>query len=84
MFFKRWKFAYKAIIESQIRPRIEQFKWEHIKLITQTRRDYVNLLKKKHSSKLSIAELEAQKVICVCFFLESFFKIFKILFEIEL
>ena len=62
IFYLRWRFAYKAIIESQIRPRIEQFKWEHIKLITQSRRNYVNLLKKKHTSKLTNVEQEAQKV----------------------
>jgi hypothetical protein len=59
---KWWKFAYTAITETQIRPKKEQFKWDHIKMITRTRRDYVNLLKKKHKSgKLSTFEMEQEK-----------------------
>ena len=58
-----WKFAYTAITETQIRPKREQFKWEHIKLITKTRRDYVHLLKKKlkTSKALSQADQEAER-----------------------
>lgn len=57
-----WLFAYNAIAETQIRPKRNQFKWEHIKLITNTRREYIKLLKKKMKSvKLTSAELEQEK-----------------------
>lgn len=57
-----WKFAYEAITDTQIRPRIKQFKWENIKLITQTRRDYVSLLTKKlkKGAKLTTDELNKE------------------------
>jgi vacuolar protein sorting-associated protein 13A/C len=65
---KWWHFAYNAIIETQIRPRINQFKWTHIKLITNTRKEYVKLLKKKmkKGSKLTNLELELETV-CLIF-----------------
>lgn len=60
---KWWLFAYNAITETQIRPKRNQFKWEHIKLITSTRREYIKLLKKKMKSvKLTNAELDLEKV----------------------
>lgn len=60
---KWWLFAYDAITDTQIRPRRNQFKWDHIKLITSTRREYIKLLKKKlKSTKLTTAELELEKV----------------------
>jgi hypothetical protein len=63
-----WKFAYVAIIESQIRPKREQFKWDHIKIITKTRREYVNLLKKKLKAvKLTQIEKDQEKVISKLF-----------------
>ncbi len=59
---KWWKFAYTAITETQIKPKREQFKWRHIKEITRTRREYVNILKKRlKNQKLSSAESEAEK-----------------------
>ena len=62
---KWWHFAYNAIAETQIRPKLRQFKWENIKLITQTRRDYVDLLvtKKTNNGKLNTAQQELEKVI---------------------
>ena len=62
---KMWLFAYTAINETQIKPKREQFKWENIRLVTRTRREYVNLLKKKLSKggKLTIAELQTETVI---------------------
>jgi hypothetical protein len=60
---QRWKFAYNAITQTQIRPRRDQFKWERIKLVTKTRREYVALLKKKFKNgKLSASEIETEKV----------------------
>jgi hypothetical protein len=60
----QWLFAYTAITETQIKPKREQFKWKNIKMITKTRREYSNLLKKKHSKggKLTVAELESEIV----------------------
>lgn len=57
-----WKFAYEAIADTQIRPKIKQFKWKNIKLITQTRRDYVTLLikKLKKGAKLTVDELNEE------------------------
>ena len=61
---KRWLFAYTAITETQIKPKLKQFKWENIKLITHTRREYVKLLKKKlkKGAKLTNTELELEIV----------------------
>jgi hypothetical protein len=61
---KRWHFAYNAIAETQIRPKLRQFKWDNIKLIVQTRREYVDLLfnKKTNNGKLNSAQLELEKV----------------------
>ena len=61
---KRWRFAYNALAETQIRPKKEQFKWEHIKLITKTRREYVKVLvsKLKNNGKLTPYEQEQEKV----------------------
>ncbi|CAF0704730.1 unnamed protein product [Brachionus calyciflorus] len=58
-----WRFAYTAIVKTQIEPKRDQFKWERIRLITRTRRDYVNILKKKaKNQKLGPvdAEIEAR------------------------
>ena len=65
---KLWEFAYTAITETQIRPKREQFKWKNIQLITQTRRDYVDLLVKKkvNNGKLSGPDQESQKVAVFC------------------
>lgn len=61
--FFRWMYAYRAIREGQIIPKREQFRWSHIKLVTQLRKDYVNILKKKLKSvKLTTLELEMEKV----------------------
>lgn len=57
-----WKFAYNSIVQTQIRPKREQFTWEHIKLVTKTRREYVQLLKRKlKSSKMTPGDLELEK-----------------------
>ena len=59
----RWLFAYNAITETQIRPKRDQFKWEKIRLINRTRRDYVNILKKKAKNpKLSPADAKIEAV----------------------
>ena len=70
---KWWTFAYNAIAETQIRPKLKQFKWGNIKLITQTRRNYIDLLvkKKTNSGKLSSVEMEREKV----FILNKFYKL---------
>jgi len=60
----QWLFAYTAITETQIKPKRDQFRWKNIQMITKTRREYSNLLKKKHSKggKLTVAELETEIV----------------------
>jgi hypothetical protein len=59
-----WLFAYNSITETEIRPKRNRFKWEYIKQVTSTRREYVKFLKKKmKSTKLSPNELEQEKVI---------------------
>lgn len=59
----RWLYAYRAITESQIRPKREQYKWSKIQLVTRLRREYANILKKKIKGiKLTTAEIEAEKV----------------------
>ena len=61
---KWWSFAYNAIAETQIRPKLRQFKWENIKLTTQTRRDLVDILvkEKTNNGKLKSDELIIKKV----------------------
>lgn len=60
---QRWSYAYRALVEDQIRPKREQYKWSRIRLVTQLRRDYVGLLKKKIKGvKLTSAELETERV----------------------
>lgn len=61
---QKWTFAYTAIAETQIKPKRDQFKWKNIQMITKTRREYSNLLKKKHSKggKLTAFESETEIV----------------------
>ena len=61
---QKWLFAHAAINNTQIKVKRDQFKWKNIKLITKTRREYVNLLKKKNSKggKLTSSELENEIV----------------------
>ena len=47
----RWKFAYTAVTEGQIRPKRDQFKWECIRNVTRSRRAYIELIKKRHNNK---------------------------------
>lgn len=60
---ERWSYAYRAIVQDQIRPKREQYKWSRIRLVTQLRREYVGLLKKKIKGvKLTSAELDTERV----------------------
>ncbi len=67
----RWKFAYTAVVEGQIRPKRDQFKWECIRNVTRTRRDYIELIKKRHnkSAKITPADLEIERVCAFTFHL---------------
>ena len=60
----RWKFAYAAVTEGQIRPKRDQFKWECIRNVTRSRRAYIELIKKRHnkSAKITPADLETERV----------------------
>lgn len=42
-----WKYAQTCVLETFVRPKYNQFKWEHIKTITQTRKKYTELYKRK-------------------------------------
>ncbi|RNA03908.1 vacuolar sorting-associated 13A [Brachionus plicatilis] len=57
-----WQFAFKAIYETVVKPKKEEFKWTRIKLISKTRKEYVNILKKKAKNpKLSAFDKEIEK-----------------------
>lgn len=65
-----WLFAYNAIIETQIKPKRNQFKWQHIKETTSTRREYTKIYKKELSAKvnkrqLTNAEIETKQVLFI-------------------
>ncbi len=59
----RWKFAITAIVETQIKPKMNQFRWDRMKLISKSRKKYTDLYKKKLlGQKLSTKELEEKQV----------------------
>jgi vacuolar protein sorting-associated protein 13A/C len=61
--FNKWLFAYNAIIETQIKPKRDQYKWSHIKQTIDARHQYVTIMKKVLKSiKLKPDELDAKKV----------------------
>lgn len=60
---RRWLYSYRAIVEGQIRPKRDQYRWTRIQLVTRLRRDYVGILKKKlKGGKLTNEEAETEKV----------------------
>jgi hypothetical protein len=58
----RWQFAYTALLETQITPKLSQFKWDCMKLIPKTRREYVRIYKNKLiNGRMTTDEIENEK-----------------------
>lgn len=59
---KNWKFAYEAIVNEEIRPRFECYKWENIKAHLERCREYRAIHLQELTGKLTTVQKEREEV----------------------
>ena len=59
---KKWKFAYEAIVNEEIRPRFECYKWENIKAHLDRCREYRSIHLQELTGKLTTVQKEHAEV----------------------
>ena len=63
---RRWKFAYEAIVNEEVRPRFECYKWENIQAHLNRCREYRSIHIEELTGKLSNEKKQRAEVIDGC------------------